>query len=805
MKGQWVDLSSRRLELEWNIGGERPNIFGTVLPDSRASILLDNLDGALDPYHPAANIDPGPGVLFEIATRLPTFDWVIQWTGWSQFGFRNIWSAEAKNRRAFMIGVGALGRIEKWKDELFVYAVGVLRTDQMLNLMLNEIGWPVERRLINAGTVSVFAHEVERLGAFTQGNSLASFSAGAKIVALAENGLIYSDHLARLVFENFRLRPDEATALGPNVLRLGEGPGAVPLIGGSSAGYADAIVNHIIGQQDSYDHVGENTHIEVEGGYPQTAIIPRNSRGTGILLRLREPAMGRVGPSFVQGAWNIAHTYSLMGGTVRVDSGQTHARILADNLTNQEHILTVTGATGSVFQRKRSAVIAQRSGDSYDHYGPSVVVLPGNAVTDITDYRNSAARLLDIHDGFALDADGNQVADILRRIAPAVRVDGPSGIADSVLNLARVSRLVQVQEPNLGIPVVTSFFIDGVHHIVRENDHHEITLHLFDARAYSALTLPPGVSSPLPSPPVIPLPLPPEPPLGPFDGNILWFEAVFAATTNTVPMFDDAEGYGLQSIYPDSSWSPTSYEYDDHQYTITTFQWGDPYGNPGREGNGRRILDHGLSIEGMNHSTLDETHPFQPNQLPTPDFEVIINGISYGTTERLFWSTANDFGGTIREGRIRGIEGVSQRLDAEVPLGLRLLVGFRIINSPGGAQTHTTLMTIGQASGETGYRRGIIGSIAEASYGRNGVTNALTELVYVDTPAPAARIELDWALDRPDRIRLIDGDQTLELQFGGRTLQSHWYPITTPSLTDLETWLTARVNTTVTLEIVFDG
>ena len=61
MHGAWVDLSDRMFEMDWGLGGPQTNGFGSIYPDSRASILLRNDDGDLTPYAPAAYFNPVMG------------------------------------------------------------------------------------------------------------------------------------------------------------------------------------------------------------------------------------------------------------------------------------------------------------------------------------------------------------------------------------------------------------------------------------------------------------------------------------------------------------------------------------------------------------------------------------------------------------------------------------------------------------------------------------------------------------------------------------------------------------------------
>ena len=135
------------------------------------------------------------------------------------------------------------------------------------------------------------------------------------------------------------------------------------------------------------------------------------------------------------------------------------------------------------------------------------------------------------------------------------------------------------------------------------------------------------------------------------------------------------EGFGQnQHVWPDSRFGPNrAYDYNFEDYSVTAFQWGNEQDSYSPSILGR----NDLIIRGEGHYSIRSTYPFFPLPIPDDNFEVVIDGRSYGRTERLFWSRWNLFEWTSGAGYYRGIRGVAADLRANVPLYTPVTVEFR--------------------------------------------------------------------------------------------------------------------------------
>ena len=341
--------------------------------------------------------------------------------------------------------------------------------------------------------MSVFAHEVVKAGVFSQGRSRASFTSTAKIAALLENGRGFDGRDGFISYENYNLRPTAAAAFGPNTISID--PDLAYISDGTAAGFAGSqgIINIIESDSQAYISRGSNVPVVMQGGLPQSLVIPAGASGYGMRLRSEEAQLGRVGQSFVQ-SWTapirgIGYTYSLAesaGGAVQIDTGENFIRLLCENPSAAPHTLTVTALSGNVFQRTLGVAISQRRNESIVRFRPRPVQIPGDAVADLVGYRAMISQLLDIHDGLKpVVISGNTVFELdpIRRINARMRLDQNAN-TDTILQHADISRKVSVRAPHLGIATAQDFFLDGAQHVVDERKTHVVTLNLFEARAF---------------------------------------------------------------------------------------------------------------------------------------------------------------------------------------------------------------------------------------------------------------------------------------------------------------------------------
>ena len=134
------------------------------------------------------------------------------------------------------------------------------------------------------------------------------------------------------------------------------------------------------------------------------------------------------------------------------------------------------------------------------------------------------------------------------------------------------------------------------------------------------------------------------------------------------------EGFGpSQRAWPDSRFSPTTYEHNRQAYSVTSFQWGNEQGSFSPSILGR----NDLIIRGEGHYSRSSLYPFSYVPIPDDDFELVINGLSYGRTEPLYWSRWNSSEWTTGVGYVRGIRGAAGVLRANVPLNTPVAVEFR--------------------------------------------------------------------------------------------------------------------------------
>ena len=137
------------------------------------------------------------------------------------------------------------------------------------------------------------------------------------------------------------------------------------------------------------------------------------------------------------------------------------------------------------------------------------------------------------------------------------------------------------------------------------------------------------------------------------------------------------EGFGSSRLaWPDSSFTPATYEHDFEQLSVTAFQWGNRIDSfsPAKVG------EDDLIIRGEGHYSATVFYPFTPRPITDEafdDFEVVINGRSYGRTEPLYWNNWNLWEATYAEGYVRGIRGAAADLRRHVPLNTPVTVEFR--------------------------------------------------------------------------------------------------------------------------------
>lgn len=464
------DLTDRVHSIEWWVGAPQTVAFGSVYMGARLEALLYNEDGLLDPYENNGLIDTSPGAQVQIAMPVGD-DNIRQFTGFSD-GIEAV--ALPTGKFARMSALAPLDWLEAYNDDIFIRLSGTLRTDEVLAALLDDAGWPTDARLLDQGLVSVFAHEIKKLGVLSQGRSRASLISSAKILALLETGRIVADRLGRIRFENHNNRPTQAALAGAAPINLT--PGTI-MIDGSSAGFAGSrgIVNSIESENDPYETAGENVAIRVHGGLPQTVQIPDG--GGGIKFYITEEQPGRIGQAFVQN-WNQP-TFTFSGsGDIRISAGENFIQLYSDT----SGTLTVTALTGNTFQRKASAPLNVVRNASITKYGRRPVVIPGEAVSNIVQYRQSLNQLIDIHD--ALDGDGEP--NPVKYSTVNVRI-GEDATSRQILRFGDVSQWAILHEPRIGINTPTRFLIDAIHHRFTDRKVHTATLYLVEARAFEAI------------------------------------------------------------------------------------------------------------------------------------------------------------------------------------------------------------------------------------------------------------------------------------------------------------------------------
>lgn len=471
MRGQWVDVSRDVVTADWNHGGRRLNIFGTVMPASGATITLRNRDGRYNALRGAQNIDLSIGVPVRI-----NLDGVRQFTGWIETVNRQ-WFAISKRRTVVITCISSMKRLEAYFDRLYLSLPnpgGTIKTGAVMQLILDNVGWTRGRvgqfvdpiSSIDAGETNLNVDRVNLSGKL----GLTGFAGGRRVqvvdamkaVSLAEFGLVYGNRFGTIVFED-RVRRSDIVGRPLYDTRALTFKSLVPGIAPTG------VINTISTTADAFRSEGpigvdEDSPLPMTTGgvavtFPYTFRVPPTGRaGYGPTLRWDTTGEKRAG--FISG-WTTPVTYT--AGDVDVAAFGDFIEYRFTNLTGQPADAVIGQPSGTVFRAQVELSRGHVDNLSVAEYGPRAANFPVDLV-DVSEFLDeNEENLRDylhniIHRHKGIDNDGNADSSIIQQVQMTFDLRHAN---NTVLLAADISDVLAVFSPEDGYDGET-FWIDSV-------------------------------------------------------------------------------------------------------------------------------------------------------------------------------------------------------------------------------------------------------------------------------------------------------------------------------------------------------